>query len=60
MPKKWKPIPWIFLLLTCFCHPARSSAQLWRYLKNDSKADEAAERSLDSEACSVVTRSELY
>ena len=51
MPKKWKPIPWIFLLLTCFCHPARSSAQLWRYLKNDSKADEAAERSLDSEAC---------
>jgi hypothetical protein len=55
-----KPFPWILLLLLPLFQPTRSNAQLWRYLKDDPKADQDFEKSLDREACSVTTRSYLY
>jgi hypothetical protein len=54
-----KPTSWIIIILILFGHATKSSAQLWRYLDYDPKAEKAFEKTLDKEACSIIVRSEI-
>jgi len=45
----------IFLVLT-----TPTQAQLWRYLNDNPQGEAAAERALDKEACSIVTKHEIF
>jgi hypothetical protein len=56
-----KHLPWIVTILLLLVHTTRSSAQLWKYLgKYDPKADLAFDKTLDKEACSITSSSEMY
>jgi hypothetical protein len=49
----------ITLFVLVFCQPLKSSAQLWTYLNYNPKAEEAFEKALDKEACSLSMKTEI-
>src|ERR1700761_4647950 len=52
-----KPASWIIIILALLSHTA--TAQLWRYLHYDPKAEKAFDAALDKEASSITTKTDI-